>query len=187
MMPLTKGRKKRRRPSPPPDELVCHNGVLVSRFGKDRGPDTQNRVIEGGKVRYAVDPVVWMLKRGSISVGLAAAGIRFREEFTEALSSNVPALDLEQPFGIGGKRPLWPAGSGTVVSWLKVQGALDSLGTADNPQRLIAWHVLGLGKSLRDFAQTVGWGGVKPRDPMAASGVLQAALATLADHYRLEN
>lgn len=183
MIPMAKGSKKRRHPPPPPVELVREDGVLVSRFGKDRGPDTPNRILEGDKVRYAVDPIMWMLKRGSISAGLAAAGILFRTELIDAAGSNVPALDLEQPFGIGAKQPLYPVGSGSWIPWSQVQCALDALGPADHPMRLAAWHILGMGKSIRVFAETIGWGGVKPRPVMAASGILTATLSTLADHY----
>lgn len=175
--------------------------------GRDTGAANRNRVvvaetrvlreeIGGAAVKrdrsataanYSHDTIIFMLKRGKISERLAMAGCRFREQFTAALSSNVPAMDMEQAIGHGGGSPLRPGGGACSASWTgEVMPALEALGRPDSPMRLLAWHVLGDGKSLRMFAETVGWEGMRPRPIMAASGILQATLRTLADHYGLE-
>lgn len=164
---------------------------------RDTGSPNDNRVVVAkaslldgesrSKVRnYAMDPVIYMLNRGTINGRLAMAGSRFHVAFVDAWSSNVPAMDLEQAIGQGGRSPLYPAGGACLVSWNReVQPALDALGPTGTPMWLVAWHVLGLSKSLRVFADTVGWEGVKPRPVMAASGILISTLRTLADHYGL--
>lgn len=176
--------------------------------GRDTGAPNRNRVVvaetrlltEGvagvaskrdrtaTSANYSHDTVMYMLNRGNIRPRLAMAGCRFREKFVAALSSNVPAMDMEQAIGHGGGSPLRPGGGACSASWRdEVMPALRALGTPDSPMRLVAWHVLGHGMSLRMFAETVGWEGVKPRPIMAASGILMSALRTLADHYELEN
>lgn len=135
-------------------------------------------------VSYAADSVMLMLQNGSICARLAAAGARFRAAFNEASISDVRAVDWSEPPGMGTGNPLWPAGGAAWVSWVrKVQPALVALGSPENPMRAVAWHVLGCGRSLKDFACNIGWGGLKPRDEKSAAGILTAALSTLADHY----
>lgn len=167
--------------------------------GRDTGAPNDNRIVVARTDRtgiddrptvrnYSMDPVIYMLNRGTINGRLAMAGSQFHVAFVDAWSSNVPAMDLEQAIGQGGKSPLYPAGGACLVSWNReVQPALESLGPTGTPMWLVAWHVLGMGKSLRMFAETVGWEGMKPRPVMAASGILTSALRTLADHYGLEN
>lgn len=181
---MAKKRKKRSdHPLAPPGY-----DALADR-GRDTGPPTASRVVVCGKQNgstrnYALDPLLFMLNRGTITARLAKAGTRFRLSFNAAAADGPAVVDWHQPPGSGGNTPLWPHGGRSVIVWgEEVQPALDALGKADNPMRLVAWHVLGYGKSLRVFAETVGWEGVKPRDSMAASGLLTAALATLADHY----
>lgn len=135
-------------------------------------------------VSYAADSILLMLQSGSICARLAHAGARFRVAFNEACLSDVRAVDWNEPPGLRSNGSLWPAGGTAWVSWAReVQPALDALGGTENPMRAVAWHVLGCGRSLADFAQHVGWGGHSPRNRQEASGILNAALSTLADHY----
>lgn len=138
-------------------------------------------------VSYAADSVMLMLQNGSICVRLAAAGARFRSAFNEASISDVRAVDWSEPPGLSAGSPLWPSGGAGWVSWTrKVEPALAALGGPENPMRAVAWHVLGGGRSLKDFARNIGWSGSKPRDEKSAAGILIAALSTLADHYEID-
>jgi hypothetical protein len=47
------------------------------------------------------------------------------------------------------------------------------------------WHVVGLQRSVREWAMRQGWGG-KPIRVEQAQGILIAALGTLAGHYGYE-
>lgn len=154
----------------PPERLVVKERLQV-------GDETTT-------VAYAADSVTLMLNNGSICKRLAAAGVRFRSAFNEASISDVCAVNWNEPSGMRSCAPLWPPGSAGWVSWAReVQPALNALGGPENPMRAVAWHVLGMGRSVNDFARNIGWAGERPRDRKAAVGILTAALSTLADHY----
>ena len=49
------------------------------------------------------------------------------------------------------------------------------------------WHVVGLQRSVREWAMRQGWGGKPIRvERRAGAGHFEAALATLAGHYGYE-
>ena len=66
----------------------------------------------------------------------------------------------------------------------RVMAALDALGGADSAAGSCAWHMLGWGASIREWAARRGWNG-RPVGHAQAQGVLVAALGVLARHYRL--
>ena len=165
-----KAKAQRRAGKEPPLRLVIRERLQI-------GEETTT-------VAYAADSIMLMLQNGSICKRLAAAGSRFRVAFNESCISNIRAVDWTEPPGMGSGACLWPAGGAAWVSWTReVQPALDALGGAGNPMRDIAWHVLGCGRSLSDFASNVGWGDKKPRNRQQATGILTAALNKLAEHY----
>ena len=47
------------------------------------------------------------------------------------------------------------------------------------------WHVIGLQRSIREWAMRQGWSG-RPINEKQAQGILIAALGTLAGHYGYE-
>jgi hypothetical protein len=55
---------------------------------------------------------------------------------------------------------------------------------ANSPAGSCAWHVLGCGRSVREWALRQGWGG-RPVRQEQAQGMLVAALGLLAVHYGL--
>jgi hypothetical protein len=59
-----------------------------------------------------------------------------------------------------------------------------ALGGHDSPAGSCAWHVLGYGRSVREWALRQGWGG-RPVRQEQAHGMLVAALGLLAAHYGL--
>ena len=56
--------------------------------------------------------------------------------------------------------------------------ALDGI---SSPAGSCVWHVVGLQRSVREWAIRQGWGG-RPVDQKAAKGILFAALGMLARH-----
>jgi hypothetical protein len=65
----------------------------------------------------------------------------------------------------------------------RVHEALEALGGISSPAGSCVWHVVGLQRSVREWAIRQGWGG-RPVDQKAAKGILVAALGMLAAGYR---
>jgi len=55
------------------------------------------------------------------------------------------------------------------------------LGSVGSPVSSCVWHVVGLQRSVREWAMRQGWGG-RPINEKQAQGILIAALGTLAGH-----
>ena len=64
----------------------------------------------------------------------------------------------------------------------RVIAALEALGGADSAAGSCAWHVLGCGASIREWAARRGWNG-RPVGHAQAQGILVAALGVLAAHF----
>jgi hypothetical protein len=64
----------------------------------------------------------------------------------------------------------------------RVGAALDALGGLGSPAGSCVWHVVGLQRSIREWAMRQGWGG-RPVRVEQARGILVAALGVLAQHY----
>ena len=65
----------------------------------------------------------------------------------------------------------------------RVGKALDALGGLGSPAGSCVWHVVGLQRSIREWAMRQGWGG-RPVRVEQAQGILVAALGVLAGWYR---
>jgi hypothetical protein len=64
----------------------------------------------------------------------------------------------------------------------RVGKALDALGGLGSPGGSCVWHVVGLQRSIREWALREGWGGKLVRVEQA-KGILVAALGMLVKHY----
>jgi hypothetical protein len=64
----------------------------------------------------------------------------------------------------------------------RMYGALDALGGISSPAGSCMWHVVGLQRSVRDWALRESWNG-RPLDQKEAKGILVAALGVLVSHY----
>ena len=64
----------------------------------------------------------------------------------------------------------------------RVGAAMDALGGLGSPAGGCVWHVVGLQRSIREWAMRQGWGG-RPVSEKQAQGILIAALGVLASHY----
>jgi hypothetical protein len=65
----------------------------------------------------------------------------------------------------------------------RVYKALETLGGISSPAGSCVWHVVGLQRSVREWAMRQGWGG-RPVRQEQAQGILVAALGVLAAHDR---
>jgi len=64
----------------------------------------------------------------------------------------------------------------------RVHKALEALGGLSSPAGSCIWHVVGLQRSVREWALRQGWGGRRVRQEQA-QGILVAALGMLAAHF----
>ena len=67
----------------------------------------------------------------------------------------------------------------------RVDAAMDALGGLGSPAGGCVWHVVGLQRSIREWAMRQGWGG-RPVRVEQAQGILVAALGMLAAWYGYE-
>jgi hypothetical protein len=144
---------------------------------READPETGLTVVH----RRAVDTLGVMLSNGTITPAMHDAGQVFRTQFQRAALHGVRIASLLRITGT--PQPSLTEAQGMARE--KVARALAALGGFDSPCGSIAWHVLGLEISIRDWARRQGWGG-RLMHPAQAQGTLISALGVLAAHYRLE-
>jgi hypothetical protein len=126
-----------------------------------------------------VDTLAALRRRGTIDDEQLAAGRQFEEDFQASGLCELRAQDLSAPKGgmtdyhvvrvIASKHRIWKA--------------IEALGGSTTPIALSAWHVLGMGRTLKDYASIEGFAPDRPLHPMTAQGLLIGALSVLAGHY----
>jgi hypothetical protein len=65
---------------------------------------------------------------------------------------------------------------------VRVHAAMQAPGRNQQPGRSCVWHVVGLQRSVREWATRQGWNG-RPVRQEQAQGILVAALGVLAAHF----
>jgi hypothetical protein len=141
--------------------------------------DPEGRIVVHHRV---VDTLARMHKSGSITEPMLEAGRQFQRQFIIAQLDPLRAPDIARIPG-NGREP--DADDMTLGARRRVHGALRALGGHDGPLGSLAWHVLGCGCSMREWALRQGWGGRHVRQEQA-QGMLIAALDLLAGHYGLK-
>jgi hypothetical protein len=133
----------------------------------------------------AVDTLMLMERRGSITAGMRQAGEDFRQRFAIAQLDPLRALDLSR-LSLGDK----PSRQGDHVPGLRVEAArgavwraILAVGGIASPAGSCLWHVVGWERSLKEWAQEQGWAGRRVSQE-AASEILVAALGALEAHFR---
>lgn len=130
--------------------------------------------------RRAVDTLGAMLANGTITPAMHDAGAIFRAQFRAAALDALRAVPLVRiPGGTGD-----PLTERQAAARAKVAAAMEALGGVHNAAGSCIWHVVGLECSVREWAMRQGWGG-RSVPASQAQGMLVAALAVLAGHYRL--
>ena len=126
-----------------------------------------------------VDTLGIMLRAGTITQGMHDAARDFQAQFTIARFDVIRCMSLVRLPGGGGPGDLSDA---QVDARRRVGGALDALGGLGSPAGSCVWHVVGLQRSIREWAMRQGWGG-RPVRVEQAQGILVAALGVLAGWY----
>lgn len=126
-----------------------------------------------------VDTLGIMLRAGTISREMHEAARDFQAQFTIARFDVIRCMPLIRLPGGSGPGELTDA---QIDARRRVGGALDALGGLGSPAGSCVWHVVGLQRSIREWAMRQGWGG-RPVNEKHAQGILIAALGVLAGHY----
>ena len=120
-----------------------------------------------------------MLRAGTITKAMHDAARDFQAQFSVARFDAIRCMPLVRLPGGGGPGDLTEA---QVDARRCVSSALDALGGLGSPTGSCVWHVVGLQRSIREWAMRQGWGG-RPVRVEQAQGILVAALGVLAGWY----
>ena len=168
-------RRKRRTTSPAVAGVPAierPDGVLEQVYE----PDPDGRPVVHHR---SVDSIGIMLRAGTITQEMHDAARDFQAAFTIARFDGVRCTSLVRLPGGGGPADLADA---QVDARRRVADALDALGGLGSPAGSCVWHVVGLQRSIREWAMRQGWGG-RPVRVEQAQGILVAALGMLAWWY----
>lgn len=180
--------------------LVAVGGVKVARFGDDRGtPErarhgTLTRVVTAvpgrnrARAARAVDTLETLRRNGTIGAGQANAGRMFQSWFYTARLHGLRASPLVLEPGLGtahNRLDRLNLTEAVLNARKQVADAIGSMGGFDSPCGLAAWHVLGEGVTIQDWAVSCRFGKGRALDRKAAVGVVIGALGVLeAIHLR---
>src|SRR5512134_2646186 len=123
-----------------------------------------------------VDTLGIMLRSGTISQDMHDAARDFQAQFTIARFDAIRCMPLMRLPGGSGPGDFTDA---QVDAHRRVGSALDALGGLGGPAGSCIWHVVGLQRSIREWALRQGWGG-RPVRVEQAQGILVAALGVFA-------
>ena len=126
-----------------------------------------------------VDSLGKMLKAGTITPEMHDAAQDFQAAFIVANLDPLRALPILRVPGTG-REP--DQGERQLHAKRRVHEAMQALGGLSSPAGSCVWHVVGLQRSVREWAMRQGWGG-RPVRQEQAQGILVAALGMLAAHF----
>jgi hypothetical protein len=126
-----------------------------------------------------VDTLGKMLKAGTISPEMHDAAKDFQATFIVANLDPLRALPMVRVPGTGCDLDL---NERQLHARQRVHRSLEALGGISSPAGSCVWHVVGLQRSVREWAIRQGWGG-RPVRQEQAQGILVAALGVLAGHW----
>jgi hypothetical protein len=122
-----------------------------------------------------VDTLGKMLRAGTIDQAMHDAAKDFQAAFIIAQLDPLRALPIVRVPGTGREPDL---SERQLHARRRVHEALQALGGISSPAGSCVWHVVGLQRSVREWAMRQGWGG-RPVDHKAAAGILIAGLGVL--------
>jgi hypothetical protein len=134
-----------------------------------------------GRIVYhhrTVDTLGKMLRSGTIDQAMHDAAKDFQAAFIIANLDPLRALPILRVPGSGREPEL---SERQLDARRRVHEAMAALGGIGSPAGSCLWHVVGLQRSVREWAMRQGWGG-RPVDHKAAAGILIAGLGMLAAH-----
>ena len=123
-----------------------------------------------------VDTLGKMLKAGTIAQEMHDAAKDFQAAFIVANLDPIRALPILRVPGNGREPDL---NERQLDARRRVHETLQALGGISSPAGSCVWHVVGLQRSVREWAMRQGWGG-RPVRQEQAQGMLVAALGVLA-------
>jgi hypothetical protein len=134
-----------------------------------------------GRIVYqhrTVDTLGKMLRSGTITQEMHDAAKDFQTAFIIAQLDPLRALPIVRVPGSGREPEL---NERQLRARRRVHKAMAALGGFSSPAGCCVWHVVGLQRSVREWALRQGWGG-RPVEQTEARGILVAALGVLAAH-----
>jgi hypothetical protein len=132
-----------------------------------------------GRIVYhhrTVDTLGKMLRAGTITPEMHDAGKDFQAAFIVANLDPLRAIPILRVPGTGREPEL---NDRQLDARRRVHQSLEALGGLSSPAGSCVWHVVGLQRSVREWAMRQGWAG-RPVDHKAAAGILIAGLGMLA-------
>jgi hypothetical protein len=129
-----------------------------------------------------VDTLGKMLRAGTITPEMYSAAMDFQAAFIVANLDPLRALPILRVPGTGRELEL---NERQVNGRRRVHKTMQALGGIGSPAGSCIWHVVGLQRSVREWAIRQGWGG-RPVRQEQAQGILIAALGMLAGHFGYE-
>lgn len=164
----------------PPIVYRANHHPLGTELGVEHAPVTAdvNGLIAHPMGR-AIDTLAALHRRGTIDDEQLAAGRQFEEDFQASGLHELRAQDLSGLRGGVTDHHIVRL----IASRHEVWRAIEVLGGAHAPIALSAWHVLGMGRTLKEYATVEGFTPDRPLHPMTAQGLLVGALSVLAAHY----
>jgi hypothetical protein len=127
-----------------------------------------------------VDTLGKMLRAGTITQEMHDAAKDFQASFLIANLDPLRAIPILRVPGTGREPEL---NERHLHARDRVHKTLEALGGISSPAGSCVWHVVGLQKSVREWAIRQGWNGREVRQEQA-QGILVAALGMLAAHSR---
>lgn len=126
------------------------------------------------------DTLAALHRRGAIDDSAYAAGDRFRNDWERAHLDPLHAPALDRVLGGGGGEHV---SERAARARDEIWQALQALGGHASPIGSAAWHVLGFGMTIKDFAGRSQLGHGRALDERTARGLVIGACCVLAGHY----
>jgi len=127
-----------------------------------------------------VDIVGNLFARGEITEDQRDAGEQFARTFRLAAIDPLRAVPLQRDGGGSGRHQ--PPDNDVVTARDTLSRVMDHLGGSASFAGAAAWEVLGMGKTLAEYAKAKAWGRGSV-NPTEAKGHLKAALGMLASYF----
>ena len=140
-----------------------------------REKDPEGRIVYHHRT---VDTLGKMLRAGTITPEMHDAACDLQAAFIIANFDPLRAVPILRVPGTGREPDL---SERQLHARRRVHEAMQALGGISSPAGSCVWHVVGLQRSVREWAMRQGWGG-RPVRQEQAQGILVAALGMLAAH-----
>ena len=175
------GKRKARRGKAAGEDLSKPSSWRLQHGGFDDGvrgadPDNGTPILH----RRAIDSLGVLLANDTITAQMHEAGVVFRTLFQRAAFERIRTMPLLRIAGSTAD----PLTESQAVAREKVVRAIDALGGFASPSGSIAWYVIGLEQTIREWSLRQGWGG-RAMNPAQAQGALLGALGVLSVHFGL--